>query len=176
MPEELSYPIGTFVPDPSPTPEKRETWVRQIAALPEELRHAVRGLDAEKLDTPYRDGGWTVRQVVHHLADSHLNAFMRVKLALTEQTPLIRAYDQKAWAALPDGKTADIGPSLAILDGLHARWVTVIKNMSAADWGRGMKHPERGPLSQDFVLQLYAWHSLHHVAHISSLRERKGWG
>ena len=171
----IKYPVGKFTHDAEPTPEKRAACIRDIAELPARLRSALAGLSAAQLDSPYREGGWTVRQVVHHLADSHMNAFIRFKLALTENAPNIKAYDQDAWAGTADARTADPGLSLAIVEGLHGRWAALLSSMSASDFGRAFMHPERGAMSLDHTLQMYAWHSRHHVAHITGLRQRAGW-
>lgn len=171
----LSHPIGKFAYRGDPTDEDRASSVRDIRELPPKLRAAVAGLSRERLDTPYREGGWTVRQVVHHLADSHLNAFARFKLALTEDNPRIKPYDQDAWAALADGRTAEAEASLSLVEGLHARWTVLLGGLGGGDWARTMDHPERGKITLDYTLQLYSWHCRHHVAHITGLRQRKGW-
>lgn len=173
--ENLQYPIGKFVYDANVTPQKRAACLHDIEALPRELRRAVSGLGAAQLDTPYRDGGWTVRQVAHHLADSHMNAYVRCKLAVTEDSPSITPYDQKAWAATSDVMGMEIEPSLALLDGLHARWAALLRSLSPADFQRTFNHPEGGLQTLDRQLQNYAWHGRHHVAHIDSLRKRKDW-
>lgn len=174
MPD-LRYPIGQFQrPGPS-TPAERDERRSHIAALPATLRAAVAGLDDAQLDTVYRDGGWTVRQVVHHLADSHLNALARFKLTLTESEPTIKAYEEARWAELADGRGGPIEPSLAMLDGLHARWVRLLESLGQSDYAKKLNHPEIGVLDLDFLLAMYAWHGRHHVAHITGLRERKGW-
>lgn len=174
MPD-LRYPIGPFSP-PSPiTMEHIATSIDVIEACPAALRDAVRGLDATQLDTPYRDGGWTVRQVVHHLPDSHMNAYARMKLAMTEDNPTIKTYHEAAWAELDDARTAPVEVSLALLDSLHARWVQFLRSLREADFRRPLFHPEVGDVAVDFLVALYNWHSRHHVAHITSLRERKGW-
>jgi hypothetical protein len=149
--------------------------VAVLAAAPADLRRALDGLDAEQRLTRYRDGGWTVAQVVHHLADSHANAFIRTKLALTEDGPTIVPYKEGAWAELADATGPDVDASLRILDGLHTRWVAVLRGLSPEQFSRPMVHPERGRLTVDWTLALYAWHSRHHIAHITSLRERMGW-
>ena len=169
------YPIGRFSYDKEPTPEKRAGWIRDLADAPRLLRAATAGLTPAQLDTPYRDGGWTARQVVHHVADSHMNSFIRMKLALTEDVPTIKPYDQDAWVTLADVKGMDIGLSLSLLDGLHARMVALLSSLSAADFGRTFMHPENGPTTLDRNLQIYAWHGNHHAAHITSLRDRKRW-
>lgn len=170
-----SHPIGKFGYHADPTDADRAACARDIQELPAKLRAAAAGLSRERLDTPYREGGWTVRQVVHHLADSHLNAFARFKLALTEDSPRIKPYDQDAWAATADGRTAEAEASLTLVEGLHARWTVLLGSLGRSDWSRTMDHPERGKISLDYTLQLYAWHCRHHVAHISGLRQLKGW-
>ena len=173
--EDPRYPIGKFAFDAEATAEKRAGWIREIAELPGLLRGATAGLTAAQLDTPYRDGGWTVRQVVHHLADSHMNSFIRTKLALTEEVPTIKPYDQKAWVALADVTGVDIGPSLALIEGLHARYAVLFSSLRPGDFARTFMHPENGPTTLDRNLQIYAWHGKHHAAHITSLRARSGW-
>ncbi|TFH55406.1 MAG: putative metal-dependent hydrolase [Gemmatimonadales bacterium] len=171
---DLRYPIGPFAA-PLPLDEAgRAEAVATIVGTPARLREAVAGLDDVQLDTPYRPDGWTVRQVVHHVPDSHLNAYVRFKLALTEDHPTIKPYDQVAWAGLSDS-AGPIGPSLEMLDLLHQRWVRVLREMSAGDFNRTFNHPEEGVLTLDILLGLYAWHGPHHVAHITALRARMGW-
>jgi hypothetical protein len=169
--DELRYPIGRF--DPAKAgPRGRQIEILRL--LPEHLRAAVRGLDEQQLDTPYREGGWTVRQLVHHVADSHLNSYVRVKLALTENAPTINAYDEAAWARLPDsGLPVEV--SLPLVGSVHARLVALFEAMSDADFAKSFVHPERGPVTLANNLALYAWHSHHHTAHITRLRERMGW-
>jgi hypothetical protein len=173
--EDPRYPIGKFSYDKDATPQKREACMRDIAELPVHLKKAVGGLGASQLDTPYRDGGWTVRQVVHHVADSHMNAFIRFKLALTEETPQIKPYDEKAWATLPDVVGQDIEHSLMLLQGLHARWSALLASLTPQQLDRTFLHPESGPQKLERTLQVYAWHCRHHVAHITQLREKRGW-
>jgi uncharacterized damage-inducible protein DinB len=176
MPEQdLRYPIGKFEKDDSPSPEKRRRYIEEIDAAPARLRAAVAGLKPEQLDTPYRPGGWTVRQVVHHVPDSHLNAYVRFKLALTEDEPTIKPYDEARWAELADTRSTPIETSLALLDFLHQRWGKLLRALSPSDLSRKLVHPELGVMSLDTVLCHYAWHGRHHVAHITSLRERNGW-
>ena len=170
------FPVGRFQELPDPGPEQRAAWIRQIRQLPAELEGAVGGLDDTKLDTPYRDGGWTVRQVVHHLPDSHLNAYVRFRLALTEESPVIRPYDEARWAQLRDASQAPVEVSLTLLDALHRRWVLLLESMGAEDFRRPLVHPEHGRMTLDRMLQLYAWHGRHHVAHVTALAERMGWG
>ena len=157
------------------TPAQRSGCIADIAAAPAGLRRAVRGLDDRQLDTPYRLGGWTVRQVVHHVPDSHLNAYTRFKLACTEPTPAIKTYDEARWAELPEARTAPIDVSLALLDSLHRRWVLFLESLGPADFARTLRHPEWGTPTVDELLAHYAWHGRHHTAHITALRERMGW-
>ena len=165
------YPVGKFVLDNTVTPEKRRDWIRQLDALPRDIRRALAELPSEGLDTTYRDGGWTARQVVHHVADSHANAYIRIKLALTEDTPALKTYEEQLWAELPDSQ-ADVAPSLAILDGIHTRLTIVLESLTPAQFGRTALHPQWGQISVDVLLQLYAWHSRHHVAHIGMVAGR----
>jgi hypothetical protein len=173
---DLRYPTGKFVRDPDSTPEKIAAWIDAIEAAPGRLRAAASGLSPEQLDTPYRPGGWTVRQVVHHVPESHMNAYVRFKLALTEDEPTIKPYDEGRWAELADVRDTPIEVSLALLDALHRRWVILLRSLSPADLTRRLIHPEMGVLALDTVLQLYAWHGRHHTAHVTALRERMGWG
>jgi hypothetical protein len=174
--EDLRYPIGQFRYPEEPDQHQREQWVEEIAATPANLRAAVAGLSPHQLDTPYRDKGWTVRQVVHHLPDSHLNAYTRMKLALTEDVPVIKPYAEARWAELPDGRAAPIELSLNLLEGLHHRWVFLLRQLTPADFRRQFRHPEHGRLFElQETLALYAWHGRHHVAHIASLRRRMAW-
>jgi hypothetical protein len=172
---DLRYPIGRFAPPSIATAPLRARWIDEIAAAPAGLRSAVQGLTDRQLDTPYRPGGWTVRQVVHHVPDSHINAYTRVKLALTEDTPTIKPYEEKRWAELPDARTAPIEPSLALLEHLHARWVLLLRALDEAAFARPLHHPESGAMNVDYLLAMYAWHGRHHIAHITALREREGW-
>jgi uncharacterized damage-inducible protein DinB len=172
---DLRYPIGKFKAPESNSATVRAEHIETLRQLPERLRAAVSGLSDAQLDTPYRDRGWTVRQLVHHVADSHVNSVVRFKLALTEDWPTIKPYDEKAWAELPDSKTLPIDGSLVLIEALHARWVALLESMSEPDFARGIKHPERGPSDLALTLALYAWHSQHHTAHITALRERMGW-
>jgi len=171
---DLRYPIGEFVMPSPVVPAMRDEAMGDIAALPARLRDALRGLSKSQLDSPYRPGGWTVRQVVHHLGDSHMNAFVRLKLALTEDNPTVKPYDEKAFAALPDHRLP-IEVSLALLDGLHTRWSSVLSTLSADHFARPLYHPEIGAITVDYLVQTYGWHSRHHVAHITAVREREGW-
>jgi uncharacterized damage-inducible protein DinB len=168
------YPIGKFTRVASLTPTERAACIDQVAAAPAGFRRAVANLTDLQLDTPYRDGGWTVRQVAHHLPDSHMNAYMRFKFGLTEDSPVIKTYEEKDWAQTPETR-APIGMSLDLLTALHQRWVTLLRAMTPTDFVRTIKHPEWGMPSLDAMLALYAWHGRHHTAHVTSLRERKGW-
>lgn len=172
---DLRYPIGPFKFDGNVAETVRHLWVEQIAAAPTLLRKAVAGLSEKQLDTPYRDGGWTVRQVVHHVPDSHLNAYVRFKLTLTEEEPTIKPYNEARWAELTDTLKTPIEISLSLLDNLHYRWVTLLKSLKPEDFGRTLRHPESGIMTLEKLLALYAWHGRHHTAHITSLRERMGW-
>jgi hypothetical protein len=167
------YPVGKFVLDPDVTPEKRRAWIAQLDALPRDMRTALSRLPDGGLDTTYRDGGWTARQVVHHVADSHLNAYVRVKLALTEDTPAIKTYEEQLWAEMPDSK-ADPSLSLGILDGVHQRLTMVLNSLTPDQFARTATHPQWGQMTVDFLLQLYAWHCRHHVAHIGLAADRVG--
>lgn len=169
------YPVGKAERKEKLTPEERQTLIGQIADAPAHMRLAVAGLNESQLDTPYREGGWTVRQVVHHVPDSHLNSYCRFKLALTEETPTIRPYDEAAWANLSDSRDTPIETSLTLLESLHDRWVRLLHSMDDEDFARRLRHPELGEMSLDQVLCIYGWHSRHHVAHITTLRERMGW-
>lgn len=173
--EELKYPIGRFKFDGEVNREKIESWIGEIETLPQRLRKALEGLSEEQLDTPYRSGGWSVRQVVHHLGDSHLNSYVRFKLALTEECPRIKPYYEDRWAELPDARTAEVEDSLAFLEILHKRWVKLLRSLKDADWQREFDHPESGLNSLAKTLALYAWHGNHHLAHVIGLRERMGW-
>lgn len=169
------YPVGKFERRDHLTMDDRRALIATIAACAPKLRDAVANLSDEQLDTPYRDGGWTVRQVTHHIPDSHLNAYVRLKLALTEDEPTIKPYEEAQWAEMADTRNVPVGVSLALLDSLHVRFVAVLESMSEADFQRKLRHPDHGLVDLDWLLQLYAWHSRHHVAHITSLRERSGW-
>jgi len=174
MTVDVSYPVGRFDRTGRWTPQSRQAAIEDLAALPAAMRRAVSGLDDARLDTPYRPDGWTVRQVVHHVADSHMNGYIRLKLALTEDTPTIKPYLQDGWAALPDSRLP-VAPSLSILDAVHERWVVLWRALGADQFARTFNHPELGPLTLDTHLHLYAWHSRHHVAHVTTLRARQGW-
>jgi hypothetical protein len=170
------YPIGQFNWTGPNTAEQRTRFVDDIAAAPQKMRSAVAGLTDAQLNTPYRDGGWTIRQVVHHLPDSHMNSYIRFKFALTEHEPTIKPYDESVWAELIDAKTAPVEPSLSLLEGLHHRWVLLLRSLSEEDVKRKFFHPELGVVTIDKYISLYAWHGKHHVAHITALRESWGWG
>jgi uncharacterized damage-inducible protein DinB len=173
---DLRYPIGKFHRHGELTEDLRHRYIDDIERLPARLREAVKGLTQAQLDTPYRPGGWTVRQLVHHIADSHMNAYVRLKLALTEDAPLIKPYLEAKWAELKDAKTLPVEVSLNLLDSLHQRWVTVLRSMTPPEFARTMRHPDWAePMSLDDGLALYAWHGKHHQAHITELRRREGW-
>jgi uncharacterized damage-inducible protein DinB len=168
------YPIGHPELHSSLTSEQRKELLEHIAYLPANLREAVRGLNDEQLNTPYREGGWTVRQVVHHIADSHINSYVRFKLALTEDKPHIKGYDENEWAKLRDNEMP-IDVSLSLLDSLHRRWVTLLHSLRPEDFKRTLIHSERGEVTLDSLVALYAWHGRHHTAHITELKRQKGW-
>lgn len=172
---DLRFPTGRFQRPASLDADARARAIDMVAATPARLREAVRGLSDEQIDTEYRPGGWTVRQVVHHVPDSHLNAYVRFKLALTENEPTIKPYEENAWAQLADVKVVPIATSLTLLDAIHERWLAILRAMSASDFERTLNHPENGRQRLDQVLALYAWHGPHHVAHVTTLRERMGW-
>jgi hypothetical protein len=172
---DLRYPIGKVKYDEPPTPEQRQELLLHIEQAPARLREAVKDLSQQQLDTPYRPDGWTVRQVTHHIPDSHLNAYARFKLALTEDEPTIKPYAEDRWAQLADTQATPVEVSLALLDSLHDRWVRLLRSLQPEDWKRAFRHPELGLVSLEKNLALYAWHGRHHVAHVTSLRERNGW-
>lgn len=172
---ELAYPIGKPHYQPELSSAERAMLIDEIGAAPPKLRAAVEDLTRDQLSTPYRPGGWAVSQVVHHVADSHLNAYIRFKWALTEDDPHIKAYDEKLWAQTPEVFATPVEVSLSLLEQLHVRWVILMKTMKADDFRRTLQHPENGEMSLDRILQLYAWHGKHHVAHITELRKRNGW-
>ena len=173
---DLRYPIGKFSFVRDAAQEQRRAWIRDIEAAPGALRAATQGLSVAQLDTPYRPDGWTVRQVVHHVPDSHMNAYIRFKLALTEDKPTIKTYDESAWAKVADTARTPIEVSLALLDALHQRWTVLLHSLEPADYPRTLVHPDHGPVTLEWLLQLYAWHGRHHVAHVTELRRREGWG
>ena len=172
---DLRYPVGQFRFPESVSQEERNKLVEQIAEAPMRLRAAVAGLSDSQLDTPYRPGGWTVRQVVHHVPDSHLNSYMRFRLALTEDQPTIKTYQEARWAELPDARTAPIEVSLRLLECLHSRWIGLLRSLGDEQWKRTFRHPDLGLISLEQNAALYAWHGRHHVAHITGLRDRMAW-
>jgi uncharacterized damage-inducible protein DinB len=171
----LRYPIGGFKRAESFTPQERSAAIAGIGQLPRNLRSAVAPLSDEQLETPYRPGGWTVRQLVHHVADSHMNAYSRVRLALTEDWPTIYAYQENRWAELEDARAEAVSTSLDLLDVLHVRWVRLFSSLDEQDWKRGFTHPENGRQSVEQAVILYDWHGRHHTAHVTQLSERMGW-
>jgi hypothetical protein len=173
MPD-LSYPVGKFEMPSSVAPEDRQRWISDIAELPVHFRAAVKNLDDPRLDTPYRPGGWTVRQVVHHVFDSHANAYIRTKLALTEDRPVLRPYDQNEWVKLPD-YGMPIGGTLTLIEGLHDRWTSLLRILQPEQCARRLFHPESGEHDVNWLIALYSWHGRHHTAHITALRQRMGW-
>lgn len=173
--EDIRYPIGRCPSKSALSPAERVAAIEAIEQTPERLRDAIAGLTPEQLDMPYRPGGWTVRQVIHHLPDSHMNSYVRCKLALTEDEPTIKPYDEALWAALKDSQETPIEVSLALLDALHKRWVILLRGLRPEDYARRLLHPERGAVTLDDILTIYSWHGRHHVAHIAALRDRMGW-
>jgi uncharacterized damage-inducible protein DinB len=173
--DDLRYPMGRFSPAAGSGPGARAEQIENLRQLPGQLRAAVTGLSDAQLDTPYRDGGWTPRQVVHHVADSHSYAFLRARHALTEDWPEIKAYNEAAWANLADSRTLPVEVSLQQIAALHTRWVALLESLSEEDFQKGFSHPERGRMNLATALALYAWHGRHHTAHITSLRARQGW-
>jgi DinB superfamily len=172
---DLRYPIGYFQPPPEITADILKSWIAEIEELPTVLCRTVDGLVDEQLDTAYRPGGWTVRQLVHHLADSHINSYTRYRLALTEDVPRIKPYDEALWADLPDAKTSPVHASIGLLRCLHSRWTRLLHSMSPNDFARTFEHPENGTVRLDFATGMYAWHGRHHLAHITALRQRRNW-
>lgn len=172
---DLRFPIGKAELQDKLSPAQRRELIEQIAQTPAKLQEALAGLDAQQIEVPYREGGWTVRQVAHHLPESHMNAYIRFKLALTEDNPAIKPYDENAWAALPENSITTPETSVVLLEALHTRWVNLLRTMADTDFTRTLQHPERGRLSLDQMLCMYSWHGRHHVAHITSLRQRMGW-
>src|ERR1700747_2571844 len=171
---DLRYPIGKLVLVPNLTESQRPELIGAIRGTPERLASAVAGLSAAQLDTPYRPGGWTVRQVVHHVPDSHMNSYVRLKLALTEAVPTIKPYDEARWSELADTR-APVELSVLLLENLHKRWILLLNSLTPSDWQGKFRHPERGTMTLDENVQLYAWHGRHHVAHITALRQRNNW-
>ena len=172
---DLRFPVGKFTWPAHVTADDRTVWIRSLAETPSLLRSAVAGLSDSQLDTPYREGGWTLRQVVHHVPESHMNAYIRFKLALTEEVPVIKPYDEAGWALLGDIPLTPVETSLTLLDALHQRWVILLTTLSEADWKKTFRHPDIGVVTLENNLALYGWHSRHHVAHITSTRQRMGW-
>ena len=172
---DLRYPTGKLSYDADLTAQKRASLIDRIASTPPALRAAVQGLTDAQLDTPYRPGGWSVRQVVHHVPDSHVNAYIRFKLALTEENPTIKPYREAEWANLADTPLTPVDTSLSLLEAVHHRWVILLKSMGDGDFARPLIHPENGPMTLDALLSMYAWHGRHHTAHITGLRQRQGW-
>ena len=173
--EILKYPIGRYQVEENIDKAAIDNFIREIELLPERLAEAVKGLTLQQLQTQYRPSGWTVQQVVHHIADSHLNAYVRFKLALTEDKPIIKPYDEKLWAELPDTKLVDINTSLNLIDSLHKRWTTLLKQLSKKELDKEYLHPESGMKNVRETISLYAWHCNHHLAHITSLKKRMNW-
>lgn len=172
---DLQYPLGRYAPPTEISAPQREEWIAQLVDAPAQLRAAIHGLSETQFDTPYRPGGWTVRQVAHHVPDSHLNAYVRFKLALTETEPTIKTYEEASWADLADSRETPIDVSLALLEALHVRWAVLLRSVRSGDFARRLQHPVLGLMTLDDLAGLYAWHGRHHVAHITSLREREGW-
>jgi uncharacterized damage-inducible protein DinB len=172
---DLRYPVGKFQPPAHPTAEWREQAIRVLETAPANFRRAVANLTEAQLDTPYREGGWTLRQVVHHTADSHINSYVRFKLAVTEDLPVIKPYEEQLWAEHVDGKSLPVDVSLDLLDRLHSRWTVFLRSLTSAEWERRLTHPVNGTMTLHVLLALYDWHSRHHAAHITVLRDAKGW-
>jgi uncharacterized damage-inducible protein DinB len=172
---DLRYPVGKFEYQGPPSEAQRSVLMQQIADTPANLRSAITTLSETQLDTPYRPGGWTVRQVVHHVPDSHMNSYVRFKLALTEEEPTIKTYAEDRWAELADTKATPVEVSLTLLDSLHDRWVRLLRSLTSEQWKRTFRHPDLGPMNLEKTLGLYAWHGRHHVAHITELRKRMSW-
>jgi uncharacterized damage-inducible protein DinB len=173
--EDLRFPVGKFHYEGSPNDQRKQTFLQEVEQTPTKLKAAVKGLSDAQLDTPYRPDGWTVRQVVHHMPDSHVNAYVRFKLALTEDDPTIKPYAEDRWAELSDTKATPIEISLTLLDSLHDRWVRLLRSLTPEQWKRTFRHPEMGPMTLEKTLALYAWHGRHHVAHVTELRKRMSW-
>lgn len=171
---DLQYPIGRFQPAQAYSDHDRQLHIKQIEEAPAKLRSAVEGLEDKQLDMPYREGGWTVRQVVHHLADSHMNAFVHFRIGITEDQPAIKSFDWQRWAELADAKSSPVEPSLMQIESMHKRFTLLLRSMSPTNFARTIIHPEQGVVTLDHYLALYAWHGRHHIAHITSLRERQG--
>jgi uncharacterized damage-inducible protein DinB len=172
---ELQYPVGKFEPKPEYHASEITEFIAVLEQLPSQMRAAVAGLSQAQLETQYRPDGWTLRQVVHHLPDSHMNSYVRFKLALTEENPTIKPYDEAAWALLSDTRDTPLEVSLSLLEAVHTRWVILLRSLSPQDWKRTFNHPQNGPMTLESTLALYAWHSRHHLAHITGTRARMGW-
>ncbi|QNF35908.1 putative metal-dependent hydrolase [Adhaeribacter swui] len=170
--EALRYPIGKFVPKPDLSPDDLKEYITEISHLPALLRKAVKDLGEAELETPYRPGGWTIRQTVNHVADSHINSYTRFRLALTEDKPVIKPYEEQLWAELEDGKHAPVDISLLLLEALHLRWVMLLESLTPDQWQRSFVHPQSGETTLATAVGIYAWHGKHHVAHITELRKR----
>ena len=175
MAQDQKYPIGKFQWEDNLSDARQRELIEQIAATPAMVRAAVAGFNEQQFDTPYREGGWTVRQLVHHVADSHMNAYIRFKLAMTEDEPTIKTYEQDRWAETIDARTAPAEVSLSLIDGIHGRWAMFLRSLAPSDFSRKLTHPEHGKMTLERLLGLYAWHGRHHTAHITGLRERMGW-
>lgn len=175
MNDSLRFPVGRFSPPAEFSSEIRRTAIQDLRHLPNALAEATSGLSQKQLEVPYREEGWTLRQVVHHVADSHMNAYVRIRLALTEDWPIIKPYNEAQWAKLSDARTLPVDVSLNLLDALHTRWVALFESFSEEDWQKGYMHPDLGPQSLEHALCLYAWHSRHHTGHITDLRQRMQW-
>ena len=173
--DDLRYPVGKFDFPISVSTQELTTFINHIAETPARMRAAIAGLSESQLDTPYRPGGWTIRQVAHHVPDSHMNSYVRFRLALTEDEPVIKPYEEARWAELSDARGMPVEPSLVLLESLHARWVPLLRSLSDADWKRNFRHPELGLVSLENNAALYAWHGRHHVSHITGVRQRMGW-
>ncbi len=173
--EDLRYPTGKWIKVPNPDAAIREAMIAAVAGVPSALAMALTGLTEAQLDTPYRPGGWSPRQIVHHLADSHMNAFIRLKLGITEDNPTIKPYAEQTWAETPDGRDAPVALSMSILEGLHGRWAHLLQSLDASAFDRTIQHPERGPMTLSDLLGLYTWHGNHHTTQILKMRERLGW-
>lgn len=172
---DLQYPVGKFERQANYTALEIQESIEVLEKLPQQMRAAMNGLSASQLETPYREGGWSLRQVVHHVPDSHINSFVRFKLALTEENPTIKPYDEAAWAELSDSRDTPIQTSLDLLEALHERWVIVLRAIKPEDWRRTFNHPQNGAMTLEYALALYAWHSRHHLGHITQTRARMGW-
>jgi uncharacterized damage-inducible protein DinB len=175
MAEDIRYPVGKWIREPQVDAAACRRFIDELAVAPAHLSAATKGLSDTQLDTPYRDGGWTPRQIVHHVADSHMNAYTRFKLGVTEDNPTIKPYNEKLWAETVDSRTAPLSLSLPLIDALHDRWVRFLRSLDDQALARTINHPERGPMTLTDLLQLYAWHGRHHTAHITGLRQRMGW-